>query len=474
MTDQPPAPNLSPAQTPPPFTSGRDDLGRPTRHLPWSQLLAINAYWLAISTLWGALGLIVFSNLVNTVLGGTHPLAGLAVGVLTSVGVVVAIVVQPTIGAISDNTRSRLGRRKPYIIWGTLFDLLFLALAAFAFLTAGPGDVPKFVLFAGAVVLLQFSSNFAQGPYQGYVPDLVPSSQVGVASGLFGAANLAGNLGGALVAIVFLNELQFPLGVFLFVGAVELITMLITVLRVPDSPGPPTDRTLPQRARAAWGTDILQQRSYVWLLISRLFVLMAMTSLSVFGVLTLRNVYGLEQAAAENSFFPILLAFGATALISAVPGGWLSTRIGRKPVIYGGIAFGIVSAAVIGVSQEYALVVLMAIPMGVCYGVFAAVDWALMTDIIPKAESGRYMGISNVVTGGSQAIAPLIGGVLIGSVSVTAAGIVGAGEANELGYRALFGLMVVEFLIGAVALRRVHEPRHSRASADATMLPEAG
>jgi MFS family permease len=445
--------------------SERDEHGRPTRRLPWSKLLAVNAYWLAISSLWAALLFIGAPHLVDVLVGRSHPQAPFLTGLLSSVGVVIAIVVQPTIGAISDNTRSRFGRRKPYIFVGTLFDLLFLSLAAYAFLNVAAGDFRMYGLYLLAIVLLQFSSNFAQGPYQGYVPDLVPGPQVGVASGLFGLANLLGNLGGVAVAVVFLSEqVDFPLGIFLFVGAVELVTMLVTVLRVPDSPGPPTDRTLLQRGRAAWGTDLLQQRPYVWLLISRLFVLMGMSSLTIFGVFMLASYFGFSQSEAEGAFLPIIAAFGVAALVSSLPGGWLSGRYGRKPVIYGGIVAGILSAAVIGISQDYRLIVAMAVPMGVCYGVFAAVDWALMTDIIPKAESGRYMGISNVVTGGSQALAPLIGGTLVSGVTLLVASALPE-TAQQVGYRALFGLMVVEFLLGAWALRHVPEPVR-RASGD--------
>lgn len=246
----------------------RDEFGRPKTALSWGQLLAVTAYWLAITVLWGAFTFSVIPRLVESpgVLGdSTHPLAGLAIGVITTAGVVIAIVVQPTMGAISDHTRSRLGRRKPYIIAGTVLDLVFLALAAWAFWSQ------NYWAFVAAVALLQLSSNFAQGPYQGYVPDLVPSKQVGIASGLLGAANIAGNLLGPGLAIVFLvvlpGVLGFPevsLGLFVAIAVVEVVTMVITVFFVPDRSAPPTEKSLRERALGAWGTDILAQRDFVW------------------------------------------------------------------------------------------------------------------------------------------------------------------------------------------------------------------
>ncbi|MEP6468361.1 MAG: MFS transporter [Chloroflexota bacterium] len=154
----------------------RDEFGRPKQALAIGQLLAVTAYWLAITVLWGAFTFSVIPRLVESpgVLGSsTHPLAGLAIGLITTAGVLIAILVQPTMGAISDHTRSRLGRRKPYILIGTFLDLLFLTFAAWAFWNE------SYWAFVAAVALLQFSSNFAQGPYQGYIPDLVPGRQVG-------------------------------------------------------------------------------------------------------------------------------------------------------------------------------------------------------------------------------------------------------------------------------------------------------
>lgn len=446
MTEVPGAPSAD---------DDRDEFGRPKSVLSWGQLLAVTAYWLAITTLWGAFTFSVIPRLVESagVLGSsTHPLAGLAIGVITTAGVLIAILVQPTMGAISDHTRSRMGRRKPYILIGTALDLLFLTFAAWAFWNQ------NYWAFVVAVALLQFSSNFAQGPYQGYIPDLVPGKQVGIASGLLGAANIAGNLLGPGLAIIFVAILPgivgFPeitLGLFAAIALVEVTTMLITVFIVPDRPAPPTTKTLRERAFSAWGTDLLANRDYVWLLISRLFVLTALVSLQAFAVFFLENAHHMDPDQAQSSQFPIILTVAAAALLSAVPGGWISSRIGRKPVLFVAIALGVLGAVTIGLGSEYWMVVAGAVPIGICSGVFLGVDWALMTDIIPKAESGRYMGISNIAVASAGPIASTIGGLLVFFVSLATLG-------PEVAYRAIFLLMALELVIGGWALRRVTEP----------------
>ena len=427
----------------------RDGLGRPTAHLGAYDLFAVSAYWLAITTLMGALSVIIIPRFVEAVIGpSSEPLAAPAGALLTIPGVLIAILVQPTIGAISDHTRTRLGRRKPYILAGTLLDMVFLAFAAWAFLNG------SYWAFMAAVMLLQFSSNFAQGPYQGYVPDLVPSAQVGVASGLLGAAQMAGQLGGPTLATLFLVVLDFPVGIFIAVAVIELATMLLTVLHVPDRPGPSTELSLAQRARAAWGTDILAERDFVWLLASRLFVLIGLTTLLPFGVFYIQNALGMARDEAATAVNPVLGVLLLVALLTSVPGGRISGRIGRKPVIYAAVVAGAVSAALISVVPSYALLLVAIIPLGLCLGVFLAVDWALMTDIIPKAESGRYMGISNVVTAGSGLLANASGALL-------AAGVILATGSANLGYRSIMLLMIVEFALGAWALSHVREPRRS-------------
>jgi MFS family permease len=124
-----------------------------------------------------------------------------------------------------------------------------------------------------------------------------------------------------------------------------------------------------------------------------------------------------------------------------------------------------IGAAVIAIGPEYWMVVAGAVPIGICSGVFLGVDWALMTDIIPKAESGRYMGISNIAVASAGPIASTIGGLLVFVISLATLG-------PDLAYRAIFLLMTIELGIGAWALRRVTEPARG-GTLDARPVPAA-
>ena len=91
----------------------------------------------------------------------------------------------------------------------------------------------------------------------------------------------------------------------------------------------------------------------------------------------------------------------------------MSGRIGKKRMIYGSAVIGLIGMVLLALAPSTGLALAFAVPIGVASGIFLAVDWALMTDIIPKAESGRYMGISNVVTGSAGAIATAVALVLM-------------------------------------------------------------
>ena len=129
---------------------------------------------------------------------------------------------------------------------------------------------------AAFVALLQFSSNFAQGPFQGYVPDLVPAPQVGLASAMVGMMQILGNVAGFVIAGIAVAIDQFALGL-IALGVLELLTMLSVVFRVREGTAPKSreGRSWLSIASEAWGTDILRERSFLWLVASRLAVLMA-------------------------------------------------------------------------------------------------------------------------------------------------------------------------------------------------------
>ena len=318
-----------------------DESGRPTMRLPFSHLLRISAYWLGLTAIDAGVNIVVqnrvvFDQLVPELeVGRTLFLVGLG-------GAILGIFIQPTVGAISDYTVSRWGRRKPWIVIGSLLDVVFLA---------GIGFSNSLVAIAAFVLLLAFSTNIARGPFQGYVPDLVPSRQVGLASAMVGLMQILGNVTGfgiaTLAAILTGMEREaaalegraptdyLPLAL-IAIALVELVTMVSVVLRVGKGI-PPKDRggkSWRQIAREAWATDILRERSYVWLVVSRLFFLTGGSILFNTILVYMKFSLGLGQEAANSLNLVLLVVIVVANLLAIVPAARLSDRFGRKPIIY--------------------------------------------------------------------------------------------------------------------------------------------
>ena len=438
-------------------TATHDAEGRPIQLLSGGQLVRISLYWLGISTVWSGIldivnGRIQFAGLAPK---GSEGLGALQIAL---VGTIIAIAVQPTVGSISDYTITRWGRRKPYIFIGASLDVVFL----YGIATANG-------LFAiGAfVTLLQFSSNFAQGPFQGYVPDLVPARQVGTASGLLGLFSALGNLFGYGAAALAVRQSGSDPNAFFYgtmaIGVIEFLAMLGVVsgvregTRVKSRQG----RSWFAIAREAWGMDILRERSFLWLVSSRLFILTAASLYPILSTFYLAQVFGLSAKETGDTKIVLLAIVAVCLTVAVVPAARLSDRMGRKRIIYWSCAIGATGLALGAVAPILPVAMFGAALFALSAGAFLAVDWALMSDIVPKASTGRYMGISNVATASAGTVALALGGA---AVMDTVNRWLGYGA----GPRAALLLGVACYLVGALLLKPVVERRREP---DAALAP---
>ena len=424
-----------------PVTSGSDASFRPTSALPLGHLVRISLYWLGLTAIDGAVGLFI-QNRLN--FGGfADPLEIGRISFLLSIpAAAISILVQPTVGSISDYTVSRWGRRKPYIVIGSLLDLVFLA---------GIATANNVVMLGAFVALLTFSTNIARGPFQGYVPDLVPDKQVGLASALVGLMQILGNVTGFVLVTLAVGLGQIEIAIAA-VALVEVVTMVAVVARVGEGrpPKPRNGRSWTSILRETWGTDILKERSYIWLLISRLFFLMGGAMLVNYIITYLKQTHGLGEEAANTTNLVLLVTIIVANVLAIVPSARISDRIGRKPVIYASCVIGFVGVTLAALAPTVPLAIVGGALFGASAGTFLAVDWALMTDIIPRAASGRYMGLSNVATSASTLLAVASGGLVLDAVN--------AASGLGTGPRAAYLLGAAYYVIAALALRPVVEP----------------
>jgi MFS family permease len=445
--------------------SGDEAGARPTHLLTGVQLFQISIFWFALNSIWGAFEVYQQERVDILVADWPHTIGPFeivnwtpsALGIMELLAMVIAVLTMPIAGSISDYTTTRFGRRKPFVLVGAVLTLFALGGVALA------GTYLVLVLF---FALLQFTSNLARGPFAGLVPDLVPERQVGLASGLMGLMLTLGLAAGFLVLWTGIASQDFTAQMFL-VGGFVALTGIGTFLWVPNGPAgkPREGRSWPTVARETFGSDILRERSYVFLLGSRFLILMATGFFFNFSLEYLEEVLGIGGAARisvgpldlSDKEFWILAALAVSILATAIgtlPGARISDRVGRKPVIYASTVFGAIGIAIIALAREPAIVLAGVAFVGLGGGIFLSVDWALLTDIVPKASAGRYMGMSNIVEATNGPLGTFIAGV----IWTIAALVVG----DAAGGRVAILAGVLLFAGGAIMLRPVVEPRRGR------------
>lgn len=413
----------------------------PRDDLPPLTLARLAVYWAGINALWAGISAILAGRLQyeSLVSPGTE---GAALFRIFAAGALVGIAVQPVLAAISDHTVSRWGRRRPYIVAGATLDVVVLVGLAFA---------PSVLAIAALVLALQVCSQAAQGPYQGYVPDLVARGQFGLASGLIGLMIVIGNVMGYLIGAAAIALGAYRLAT-MSLGLVEFGAMALTVRApVPEAPGEPRDgRSWWAIARASIDRELLRDRSFVCFVGSRLAVLTGAAILTNLAPFYLARSLGLEATSAGLILAGMLATVTVGTAIAVLPAARLSDRLGRRQVIVGACALGAGGLVACAAAPTLPIAFAGAAVFGIAMGAFLAVDWALLAGLVPRATAGRSMAISNLATGSAGVIGIALGG--------SAMDVVGGAARDGSGPRAALLLGAALLVGGGALLRGVREP----------------
>ncbi|MCU1411130.1 MAG: hypothetical protein JWR04_1837 [Rhodoglobus sp.] len=349
--------------------------------------------------------------------------------IISSVTFVFTLLTQPIIGTFSDRTRSKLGRRSPWIIIGGAVGGLLLI---------GMGSLTSVVWIGIAFVTVQVALNGLHGPFTAIVPDRYPRNRRGIASAMFGIGTTLGITIGVIVAGQLAATIGLAYAVF---GGAVIIAALLFVLVNRDYSS--KDAVHPRLTAATFFAGLWvsprKHPDFAWAFAARFLFILGYFIVFSFQLYLLTDYVGLPLETANQSIGLLAMVSLVTTVVGVVVGGFWSDRAGRRKVfVYAAsvlVALGLVAPLVM---PTVAGMLVMGAISGLGFGLYTACDTALMTEVLPRdgATAGKDLGILNIATNLPQALSAAVAGVLIAS----------------LGYSALFVFGMVAVVLGAVAL----------------------
>lgn len=327
------------------------------------------------------------------------------VAVVLPIGSIGAIIGNPLFGALSDRTRTRWGRRRPWLLGGIVF--LLFGLTAVALST----NVP---MLAVSWLLCQLASNAAFAALMASFADNVPEARRGRASSVIGLAQNTAILAGIYAAALLVANL--PL-LFIVPGVVGVVCVIVYVLVTPERvPATPVEPFSVMTIVRTFSTNPVKHPDFALAWSSRFMITLATFLFTTFRLFYMQDHLGLTEERAVSTVATGVLIYTITLMLGAAGSGWLSDKLARRKIFVGGstLLFG-VGLIVLVYADSVAVFYIAEIIMGFAYGIYTAVDNALVVGVLPDPEKpGKDLGVVNIASALPQSFAPALGALLLG------------------------------------------------------------
>lgn len=421
----------------------------------WSQwdLLKLNSFSFGITGFIFAMDTVVLPVIVLTV--APEGFKNTYLAVLGISGLLMAAMVQPTIGRISDRYQSRLGRRVPFIFWGATFAAIGLI---------GIRLAPNFGVLFAVWIFIQANVNIAYGPGLALIRDCVPLDRIGMASSMkilsdaIGAAvmiAIAGALIGKTGSSIDWEWLTLGILAFLLMVGISVTTVQVS-RRELNTPLNAQRRDIESSFRSVLNPQL------GLFLISRLVMIMAISSFHTYGLFFLRDSVGLDDPAAALGRMILVIA-GALA-IAVYLAGLVSDLLGRKPLVMVGAIGAALSTMWMLTASNSTEALIIASVIGASIGVLLSANWALANELADEAQAGLHMGIVNLATIGGAAGAKMLGPGIDALNRIP-------GRSDDFGYQVLIAGAAGFFILGAILLMPLKTTGREAVSGDASPPP---
>ena len=357
------------------------------------------------------------------------------------IGALFSLVANPLWGALSDRTTSRFGRRIPWVVAGATGGALSLLLL---------GSASSVLALVAGWCLVQVLLNAPYAALSAAIPDQVPVRNRGAVGGWFGLSQIVGVVAGTGLAVggmaLFAGGAGGVGGGYVACAAVVVLAAIPYVLLRRDT-------VLPRELRPPWrwrefaaGFWISPRRypDFGWAWLTRFLINLGNAIALLYLLFFLRDAVRVDDA--EGGVL-VLTAVNAVAMVATVvvSGIW-SDRVGRRRVFVCGAGLIMcVAAALLAAWQTWPGAVVAAAILGIGFGTYTAVDFALLTQVLPAAsDRGKDLGVLNVASALPQVLAPVVAAPIVTSLG---------------GYRTLYAAAAVIGLLGSMLVFRIRSVR---------------
>ncbi|WP_297457956.1 SLC45 family MFS transporter [Thermococcus sp.] len=416
----------------------------------YSRIFILGLGFFGISIIWA-----LYNAYVPIFLQDTFHLSKTITGFIMTIDNLFAVLLLPFLGALSDMTRTRLGRRKPYILLGAPSAAIMFALIPIA------REHGNLALFMGTIVLMNFFMALFRSPVVAFMPDITPSEKRSQANGII---NFMGGLGALLAyfggKVLYDMNYAYP---FYFGAAIMLIANLLVVLLVPEpqeyrTPGEGISlrKLLAETSHKSFGElkenlrDVFasHEKSLLAILLAVFFWFIAFNSLETFFTSYAKYHLGIEES--TGAF--LLGVFSLSFMLFAIPAGFIGGRFGRRKTITLGLLIVIavmLGAYLVGEGSKPSSSSLSDPVVRTFMGLFfiGGMGWAMVNvnslpmvvDMTTEEKLGGYTGLYYFFSQAANLVAPPLAGAFL----------------DLIGYRTLLPFATAFFVLAAIAMQFV-------------------
>ena len=397
----------------------------------WGFISLYMLAYMSVNLLFLAPILVTLPLRINALVGIKQAPSSLAL--VAGIGALVSIPGNPFFGRMSDRTSSRLGMRRPWMVIGLVGGTAGIAIVSFA---------PNIAVVLLGWCIAQLFFNALLAALVAVLPDQVPPAQRGTVSGVLGVClPVAAVSGTYLVKLLTGHQTATFLAPCATAGV--FILLFAVVLK---------DRRLDKAERPVWSLREFASTFYVkprtspdfaWAFAGRFMFLMAYALVTTYEAYYLLQKIGTAVADVPQQIFLGTLVQSVVIIVASLVGGNLSDRTGRRKafVFTASIAYGLAMFVIAIASNFNGFLIGMAFS-GLGFGVYAAVAFALIADVLPNpGHNGKDLGVFNIAGALPFSIAPACAPAILA---------IGSGS-----YGALYAVAGACAIVGAVAILRV-------------------